>query len=78
MHESRAVGLLTSATTKIQGGASETQVEGEGLPSKCWNVRAIGRLEVEMKLGVLSVGRGGRECTDGGTRKVRWLVGSCM
>ncbi len=29
-------------------------------------MQAIGRLEVEMKLGVFSVGRGGREHTDGG------------
>ena len=45
-------------------GAPETQVEGERLPSERGNMRAVGGLEVEVRLWVLVIGCGGREHAD--------------
>ncbi len=44
----------------------QTEVKGEGLQSKRGDVRAVGGLKVEMGLGVLVVGCGGRKHADGG------------
>ncbi len=46
-------------------GVPQTEVKGEGLQSKRGDVRAVGGLKVEMGLGVLAVGCGGRKDADG-------------